>query len=640
MYVMSILFSLSIAVFALVKVSPDEAIMYGENWIPVMDTTQVRRSENWMERRFRNSETNCLATYEDGAELNIEFKGTGLILCLGGNSVPAYGSPNLGKLLVTIDDENSQIIYPQVAPREIVLARGLKAEEHCVRMVHHTANGAGGCMIAGFRILEDFSGDLGFFVNGEDSAFMVDVRAILKRGDLEIRNTLVRNWLTGQCRLTGLPPGDGYTLELRASGWETRRIQDIAIKAGSEMTLPPIYLYRGPETRINGIVFPALGHPVIRRPGQSFRTRFQAYDLDIGTVKLRRSVGPATISRIQTFKEDPSAAFYYDREGTVTIPEDMPEGLYDLMVEISSSEYTSICRSPSSVYVVRSYPKNPVFITFGHLDTWGQYQAEYIRRLAEMANLFSPDMVLVSNAVNPAYISGALSKLQMPYIITFGNHQFFGHEKWYGEPVDLIDFGPDLCILNFGHPWHVNLSKADALLSSRAGARCKIINAFEHNAPVESFLDKHRIQMIHDGHGPGKKVMEIGATPTQRIGKQFGNSFRIVRFQDNKVLSCTYQNDEVAPISFDPQADSPLRVAYVPANDGTQTTVTAVVTNTLEELYPNCRLSFVLPRGTYAADRGLVETSIVSDDGKYTVMTVRCDLPSADTLSITVSPRE
>ena len=76
----------------------------------------------------------------------------------------------------------------------------------------------------------------------------------------------------------------------------------------------------------------------------------------------------------------------------------------------------------------------------------------------------------------------------MPYAINFGNHQFYGHERWYGDPVGMIDYGPDLCILNFGHAWHVDLSKAEALLASRADTRIKVINAYEPNAPVEDFL--------------------------------------------------------------------------------------------------------------------------------------------------------
>ena len=279
-------------------------------------------------------------------------------------------------------------------------------------------------------------------------------------------------------------------------------------------------------------------------------------------------------------------------------------------------------------------------MTFGHLDTQGQYQAEYERRLAEIANLIAPDMVLISNAVNPAYISGSHLVLEMPYVITFGNHQFYGHEKWYGDQVGITDYGPDLCILNFGHPWHVDLSQADALLSSRAQAKIKIINAFEHNAPVETFLDRHKIKLIHDAHGPGEKVMTIGTTPTTRVGKINSSSFRVVRFKDGHVASATYRGDAVAPIPFDRVGPSPLEVAYDPGNDGIHDRVTATVTNMLEDAFPDCRVTFVLPAGAYAVDGGRLETMITSDNEKYTVLTVRVDVPAEGTARATAQKKE
>ena len=477
-------------------------------------------------------------------------------------------------------------------------------------------------------------------LNGEENGFLVDARAVIRQGGQIVRNALVRNWLSGACRLTGLPAGKGYSLELIAYGWEPQRIEEIAIQKEKETRLPPVYLHRNLETRPQGVRFPVLGHPAIRRPGEFFRVRLGAYDHTIGQVKLSRRVGPATISRTVAFEEDPSARFYYDREGTVKLPQDMPPGLYDLSIRVSGSRGDFTRQSPRSVYIVQNYPKDPVFMTFGHLDTQGQYQAEYERQLAEVANLIAPDMVLISNAVNPAYISGSHLVLEMPYAITFGNHQFYGHEKWYGDQIGIIDYGPDLCILNFGHSWHVDLSQANALLSSRAKARIKVINAFEHNAPVETFLDKHRVKLIHDAHGPGEKVMTIGATPTTRVGKSNSSSFRVVRFKDGHVTSATYRGDAVAPIPFDRAGPPPLSVTYDPGNDGKHDKVTATVTNILEDIFPECRVTFVLPAGVYAIDGGRLEAASTSDDERYTVLTVRVDVPGNGTVRTTAWKKE
>ena len=614
--------------------SPGAAV--GQGWVSALDSVRVERSGTWWEDQFRYARTTCLATEEEGAGLIFEFTGSGVALGLGQPGVPAYTRiPELGRLIVTVDDGSPRVLYPAEEGREVVLARGLPHGEHRVRVVHEPEAGEVGCRVSGFRVLGQDSGDLSFHLNGEENAFFVDARAVVRRGGEVVRDALVRNWLTGACRLTGLTAGEGYSLELIAFGWEPRQIDGIAIRQGEETRLPPVYLRRQPRSAARGVRFPALGYPAIRKPGESFRVRIASYGTPVDEVRLSRQVGPAAISRALPFVEDPEAAYYYDREHTVTLPPDMPPGLYDLWVWLGDSPERWQRRSPASVYVVQEYPEDPVFMTFGHLDTQGQYQAEFERRLAQVANLVAPDMVLISNSVNPAYISGAHQALRVPYAINFGNHQFYGHERWYGDPVGMIDYGPDLCILNFGHAWHVDLSKAEALLASRADARIKVINAFEPNAPVESFLDRHGVQLIHDAHGPGPKVQTIGATPTIRAGKYDEESFRVVRFKDGRVASLTYLGDDVAPIPFLREGPAPLEVAYDPANDGTHDRVTATVTNRLEEDFPDGRVTFVLPAGEYQVEGGRLETAVVSDDGRYVVLTARMDMPAEESVRVT-----
>jgi len=197
-----------------------------------------------------------------------------------------------------------------------------------------------------------------------------------------------------------------------------------------------------------------------------------------------------------------------------------------------------------------------------------------------------------------------------------------------------------LTVLNFGLYWNNDLSKADALLSARANTRIKVINGFEHNAPVQTFLDKHSVAMIHDGHGPGTKVMEMGATPTKRIGKSSSESFRIVRFQNGRVSSCTYLGSDVDPIPFRRGEQAPVRIRYSPANDGRHDKVTGTVYNDLEETFPNCRAVFVMPRTThFDVDNAQIEHVITSDDGSFSVVSVRFNLPAIDSLMISVTGR-
>jgi len=607
--------------------------------ISALDSQLVTRVGQWSDERFRHAAASHLHSTQPGAALELTFEGTGIAVRLGQHNVPAYGSPNLGLLVATLDGRRLPILRPVESPREVVLASGLNSARHRLRIEHQPDGDGSGCRMDGFRTWNEPRGHLRFVVTGETNAFLVDVRAVIRRGLQSVRNTLVRNWLTGQCALTGLPPGNDYSLEIVASGWKPARVDGIQIRSGKTTQLPPLFLRRDDATVTHRFRFPALNRAAICRAGEKFRARFLGFDATIDEISLTRQVGPAVISRQVSFEEDESVAYYYDREVVVRLPDDTPAGLYDLAVKVTGGRRSGVCRSPRSVHVVRHYPTDPVFVTFGHLDTSAQYQAEYLERLAQMIDVLAPDMVLVSNAVNPAYLSGALSGLDMPYVVNFGNHQFPGHEAWYGDPVGRLDIGANLSILNFGHPWHADTSQADSLLAARPDAAIKVVNAFESNAPL-GFLNRHRVRMIHDAHGIGKKVMELGTTPTRRIGKVDSASFRVVRFRDNRVVACTYDGHETAAIPFGREEQPPLTVGFASANDGEHAENNATITNRYREPYPDGRIKFVVPRGKYQVAGGRLESTIASDDDRYRVVSVRVDIPENDSIAVSIAPKK
>jgi hypothetical protein len=501
----------------------------------------------------------------------------------------------------------------------------------------HRATGAGrGVRVAGFRILRGGEGDLSWVLHGEANRYLNDIRAVISKDGKVVRNSLARNWLTGQCRLAGLPGGHGYQLELNAAGWETVRVQDIEIAAGKETELPPMYLRRKQEGATAGVEYPRVGQPAIVKPGETFATRFMRSGASVELVSLHRRAGPGEFSRKVEFWENKDREYDGRAEGTIIVPAGVPPGLYDLTFRLSNK---ALRAAPRSVYVVAEYPKNPVFVTFGHMDTFGQEAAEYLERLADLANLIGADMVLVSNEVNAAYAAGALARLAVPYLITFGNHEVAGHEEFFGNAVSMVDFGPELSILNFSHAWHGDLSHAYALLESRAETRCKIINAFEHDAPVESMLDRYRISFLHEAHGPDPKVMQMGRTPTQRAGKVNSESFRVVRFEGCRPVSFTYAGHPSAPIPLPRHQAAPMQLTYSPSNDGSHRTVTASIRNDWKQAFPNGRVVFVMPRGDYAVDGGHIESTAASDDGRFVAVTARVDIPASGATKVTARPR-
>ena len=142
--------------------------------------------------------------------------------------------------------------------------------------------------------------------------------------------------------------------------------------------------------------------------------------------------------------------------------------------------------------------------------------------------------------------------------------------------------------------------------------------------------------MIHDAHGIGKKVMDLGATPTRRIGKTNSESFRVVRFRDTRVESCTYNGHETAPIPFPRESAPPISVSFRHPNDGTQSTNTATITNQLLEAYPNGRVTFVVSAGKCEVNGGRRESQVLSDDGRFQVLSIRVDIPARGSAVINV----
>jgi hypothetical protein len=598
-----------------------------ERWIPAGDATQVQRTGRWEWNSHRYAAESALATREDGAALECAFAGRSVVLCLDTLTPPNnYGAPELGTLEVYLDGERVGEIRPREAAGEIVLAQWDRVRTGRVRLVHRVKAGGAGARIRGLRVGDEPVGALAFVVSGAQNGGLLDVRAVLRQSGRVVRDTLVRNWLTGACRLAALPPGEGYSLELRASGWTTFHAGDIAIRAGKETSLPAVYLERERDVPQDAFTFPVMGHAAVRLPGGSFRARFEANRAEIRRVRLVRRVGPAVISRGCAFAEDAAAAFYYHREGTITVPADTPPGSYDLAVELADERGVRTLVSPRAVSIVTGFAADPVFVSWGHLDTWGQYQAEYVERLVTVANLLAPDMVLVSNEGNPAYAAGALHGLEMPFVVNFGNHRGPEPGPWFGAPVGAVDFGTAFTVVNVGHAWDRDPVEVDTLLRARSGTRLRILNAFEANAPVRDLLDRHAVALIHYGHGPGPVVARVGATPTLRVGKSNSDSFRVIRFQAGQPVSFTYRGHATAPVPFARSAAAPVAVSYEPANDGTHRRVTARFRNDLEEDFSAARATFVLPRGAYRVSGGSLENATDSDDGKFTLVTARFDL--------------
>ena len=601
-------------------------------WTSVNDE-MVTTEGKWIDDRFRFADAAHKYTTEDGACLRWRFVGKSVAVRLAGqntSSYPGTGLPSHGKLSLYIDGELTNEVYSAQHGREVVAANNLSAGPHELKLVHSTIGDAAGLRIEGFITSSKPIGLFFISVTGELQEYMNDARFVVSQNGKIVRSAIGRNWLTGSAHLC-LPSGNIYDVRIKACGWTAETVRTPRIIAAATNESPPVYLRRTAKTSVYRFRYPRLNDQAIRRGGESFNARFLGFDTEIKEVRIRRQQEDATFTRVLKFTEDRDKAFYYDRQININIPAETPLGVYDLEIDIVGGRRTSTCRSPTSVVVVNEYPENPKFITFGHLDTSGQFQAEYLQRLASMANIIGADMVLASNCVNAAYVSGALSNLQMPYLVNFGNHQVYGHHRWYGSDLGGVTIGPDIFVLNFGLPWHEPIEPVIAALEKNRSKAIKIINAFENNAP-DVVLDQFKIAMIHDAHGPGDKLMEMGNTPTQRVGKTNSVSFRVVQFENGKVASATYAGHETAPIPFERDELCPLRIEVIKP-------LAVRVINEYRQAFSKGRVSFVVPNGRYLPTAGQIISENVSDNKKLVEVIVENDIPASSETTITLLPQ-
>ena len=599
----------------------------GWNWTSA-EGTQVKTTGEWIDDRFRFADAAHKYTTEDRASLTYRFTDPNIAVRLAGQNTTSYpgtGLPSHGKVAIFIDGKFVKEIFPAENGREILAGSALDPGEHELKLVHMVVGDSAGVRVEGFLTSQSPIGLVSLTVTGELQELLNDVRVDVSSAGNVIRSGIGRNWLSGQTAVA-VPADHKYSLKINALGWDSQTVSCPVIKAGNHQRIDPVYLRRDPATEQYRFRYPRLNNQQIQRAGSTFPARFLGFDTEIREVRIRRRNQNAVFTRVLAFTEDKNKAFYYDRQINVTLPEDTPTGVYDLEIDIAGGRRTSTCRSPSSVIVVKDFPENPCFVTFGHLDTSGQYQAEYMQRIATMANIIGADMVLISNSVNAAYISGALKRLQIPYVVNFGNHQMLGHQRWYGPNLGSISFGPNIAVLNYGAPWHTGIEKVVTELEKHQEKTIKIINAFEHNAPPE-ILDAFQITLIHDAHGPGEKVTNMGNTPTKRVGKSNSISFRLVEINQGKVVSATYKDHPTAPIPFTREQVSPVRIEMLKANRAT-------IINEYEQAFANSRITFLVPPGNYKPSTGTITSQAISDDHSLLEVEVRLKLEAQSRIPV------
>jgi len=271
-------------------------------------------------------------------------------------------------------------------------------------------------------------------------------------------------------------------------------------------------------------------------------------------------------------------------------------------------------------------------VKFGHLDTWTQRNAEYLATLVQLTNLYDPDLLLISNEANWQYVSGALNKLNAPYMITSGNHGLPGFETYYGEKLKKIDIG-DITIVVYNAPWLGPVPEIEAAFNSSPQSSFRILQG------VESDIDQEwgkclNLDIYLCAHAYEKSHAE--SAPWLHLGKEFQIIDIDLETYQTVVIKSPHTGNtsrEKYPISrefpFEP-------IRFTPANNGEHTCVKAKVINPMLSDIKDNQLCFIMPKGKYSVSNGQIQKiSDTTKDNKCKVE-VRFDILASTTLDIEI----
>lgn len=275
-------------------------------------------------------------------------------------------------------------------------------------------------------------------------------------------------------------------------------------------------------------------------------------------------------------------------------------------------------------------------VKFGHLDTWTQRNAEYLAILADLTNLFDPDVLMIANEANWQYVSGALNRLNMPYLITSGNHGLPGFKDFFGGKIKKVDIG-SVTIVVYNAPWLGQVPEIETAFATSPNATFRVLQGVESNID-QDWAKCLKLNLYLCAHAFNKK--HVLSSPWKHLGKEFQVvDIDLVTNQIEVIGSPVtgLSSREKYPISREfPFAP----VVFSPENNGNHDCVTAHITNPMLNQINDARVVFKMPNGNYQSSIGNLKIIEGDSTDKIVQVEVRLDLPAKNKIELKVAPRK
>ncbi len=225
------------------------------------------------------------------------------------------------------------------------------------------------------------------------------------------------------------------------------------------------------------------------------------------------------------------------------------------------------------------------------------------------------------------------------YGVSYAGTRLLFSDDYLGDPVtDIPDTSPMSGLQG---------KVLEDFLNREGRGALRILAQHRHNRFDTTFLDRHGIKLVLNGHNHTPKTDTLGATPTlsMRPGAVC-RSGEIKRWE--KVLGlfrifyvdgADFQYTEPLRFCVNPTAPYSeiipnLTLTFGEDNTGRSTANTATIVNKLPVDLPGCRIRFVMKKGTYSVNKGSVSQMVDTDT--YTIIDVRADAKANGQQTITL----
>ncbi|TKD70837.1 metallophosphoesterase family protein [Pseudalkalibacillus hwajinpoensis] len=268
------------------------------------------------------------------------------------------------------------------------------------------------------------------------------------------------------------------------------------------------------DPKVTNIIAPLFGTPAIKENGQTLTVKMNTEGKEAAgwSIKLKPTNHSAFTKTYELPVENVSTGQSHWKDASkiydvnVTIPESVPEELYDLVVSYTANGQRKTDEQPHSVKVVKEFNKNFTFlhltdthvgsprnlgstddsstINAGRLKEAGMWNPNeekrwlYLQKAIKEVNLKNPDFVVVTGdlmfgQLNPLeYIYEyeetyrVLQKLDVPVYLVPGNHDYYAQdatltdgakywEQYFGPQYFSFDYGPYAHFLGYNSfDWH------------------------------------------------------------------------------------------------------------------------------------------------------------------------------------------